>query len=237
MVLKNTMENIVLEAVKEMLKDTKEDFWKDEIHKIELSAYVLNRVKPLYITGSRGILHKEMEFDKNIQEHVDIFSLVAQGMRLITTRRKESLSNKSVVDKEQNIEADQTDDYYYNFPYIMGRVISMSTWEGIPNATVTLRIKLANDYTIAKMINTQWSNPYNTSDKTNGYYTFLINPIKNEKNQKEAKSFDMQIMIGHPKIEPIEKYISIPVIPERSTISSIKNANVHRIEDIYINLK
>ena len=228
------MEDLVIHSIDEMINDLKDDFWDNELHKTDLAAYVLNRVKPMYVTSGRGVLHGEMSFERNIQESADIFSLIAQGMRLIKSRRDDlpqDLSPEEITATEEI-----TDDYHFNFPYILGKVLSMNTWEGLSEVSVTLKTKENNDFHPTVMLNSQWSNPYIISESTNGYYTFFPHPIKDSGTESSKQTFEFLLKFDHPKIEAKEKFFSIEVESEKRIYASFRKGYVHKLDDIYINL-
>ncbi|MDH4129424.1 MAG: late competence development ComFB family protein [Spirochaetota bacterium] len=231
MILRNNMEDFVLNVVNEMLKDSKDNFWQNDAHRHDLACYVLNRVKPRYVTSGRGILHSEIILEKNIQENVDIFSLVAEGMRVISSRRTESDRNADNKD-----DYDETEDFYFNFPYFLGKVISMNTWEELSGVIVTLKHKVDDNFVISPMINSQWLNPYTISEETSGYYTFFPHHIKDEKLKSTSKTFQFMLHFEHPKIEPFERHFSIDSTSERGIPSIFQRGLIHRIDDVYINV-
>ncbi|MDH5682293.1 MAG: late competence development ComFB family protein, partial [Spirochaetota bacterium] len=206
----------------------------NELHKTDLAAYVLNRVKPMYVTSGRGVLHGEMSFEKNIQESADIFSLIAEGMRVIKSRRDDLPQNLS---PEEITSAEElTDDYYFNFPYILGKVLSMNTWEGLSEVNVTLKTKVDNDFHPTVMLNSQWNNPYVISESTNGFYTFFPHPIKDSGTETSTQSFDFLLIFDHPKIEAKEKFFSLELASEKKIFASFRKDFVHKVDDIYINI-
>ncbi len=229
MILKNTMEDIVIHAVEEMSIGSHEDFWKDETNRHDVACYVLNRVKAHYSTSGRGVLHIKATNEKDVQKTADIFTLVAEGMRTVLSRRKDMPQTIDIQKPE--IE----DFYYFNFPCLIGKIISMTTWEGMDGAVVTLKSKESQDFVKTNMINSQWDNPYTISQETSGYFTFFPEPVKAKENQKSSRLFEFIFLFEHSSQEPIEKMFSIEVASERAIHQSFRKSYTHRIEDIYIN--
>jgi len=231
MILKNNMEDLVLNVMDEILKDSDDTFWNNESHRHDLACFVLNRVKPKYITSGRGFLHWEKDYGKNIQEQVDIFCIVAEGMNKISSRR----AAHDETEEAGEFDELNTDDFFFNFPCFIGKVISMSTWEEVSGITVTLKHKTDDDYIVTPMVTKQWSNPYNISEKTNGFYTFFPRPIMDENRSTSMKNFEFTLTFKHLKFDEIEKYFTVDVPSDQKRIVSFQRGHVHRIEDIYVN--
>ncbi len=228
MILKNTMEDIVFHAVNEMCTDSHEDFWKDETNRHDVACYVLNRVRASYLTSGRGVLHMEANHEKDVQKTADIFILVAEAMRTVLSRRKDKSHPVAPPKPEEE------DSYYFNFPCLIGKIISMTTWEGMDGTIVTLKTRIEH-FVKTDMINPQWDNPYTISHKTSGYFTFFPSPVKDKKNEKSSRLFEFSLLFEHSGQEPVEKIFTIDVTSERAIHQSFRKGFTHRIEDIYIN--
>lgn len=237
MVLHNNMEDIILNVIDEMLKNTQDTFWKNELHKHDLACYVLNRVKPRYITSGRGLLHWEQNFERNIQENVDIFCLVAEGMNTIFSRREDEKYPLDEEDDELGKEIDHTQEYYFNFPYFIGKVISMRTWEEVSGITVCLKHKVNNDYQLTLMMSKRWQNPYIISEKTNGFYTFFPQPFLDPSEKGSTKTFEFSLLFEHPNLERIEKPFMLDISSEQKKFSTLRRGYVHKIDDVYVDEK
>ncbi len=229
--LKNNMEEVVFYAVNVMLKETNDNFWKNDIHKNDLACYVLNRLKPMYVTSGRGVIHSESKLDKNLQEHVDIFALVAKGMRVIYSRRK----GDEITSQEQTISKDyKNEGYYFHFPCFVGKIISLDTWEEVSGIAVTLKYKTNSSYKSVAMINSLWHNPYIISDKTSGYYTFYPKPIEDNYNNSTTRKFELLIVAEQPNSQKVKKSFKIERTSERMKKASLQKETTYRIEDFYI---
>lgn len=230
MILRNNMEDLVQNIVEVLLQDADNNFWSNENHKYDLICYVLNRVKPKYITSGRGILHYESNMEKNVQESVDVFSIAAEGMRLIENRRK-------VKEEKTDLELDKKVDKrnsYYNFPCIIGKIISMKTWAEIHDVTVTLKHKIGTEFYQTAMINSQWNNPYTISEKTDGYFTFYPSPIQGDSEAGESKQFDFLLIFESDKFPKVEKIFTLESKLEKNIQPVIQRGAVHRIENVFI---
>ncbi len=232
MILRNNMEDLILNVVDIMLQDTDDDFWKNQDHQEDLVCYVLNRVKPKYVRSGRGILHSESSLEKNIQDNVDLFSLVAEGMRTIIVRRKDSESSSneiSTADKE-----DTSKNYYFNFPCLVGKIISMSSGEELSGVKVTLKHKEGDKNIQTLMINSNWSNSYIIADQTEGYFTFFPKSIIDDGEKPSTKRFEFLLLFEHDKFGQLNKFFSITLASEKKMHSVFQRGSIHRIEDMYI---
>lgn len=231
MIIKNTAEDLVIHAVDEILKDIKDPSWQSPFYRNDLICYVLNRVQPMYVTSSRGVIHQEIDIEKDVQKQVDLFSLVAEGIRTISSRRK------SEGDKEDYQEFESsTEEFYFNFPYFIGKVVSTVNWDGIPDVVVTLKHKVENEFTSTEMVNSQWTNPHIITDTTKGYYTFFPKPIIDTNRVSTNKPFEFKVLYEHPRFELIERYFHIEIASEKMIYHGFRKGNSFRLEDVFINI-
>lgn len=231
MIIKNTAEEMVIHAVDEMIKDLKDPAWQNSIYRNDLICYVLNRVKPMYVTSSRGVIHQEIDSEKDVQKQVDLFSLIAEGVRVIGSRRKDENEKEDFHEFEST-----TEQFYYNFPYFIGKVISTINWDGIPDVVVTLKHRIENDFVNTEMINAQWTNPHIISERTKGYYTFFPKPLEDQNKDSTSQTFEFKILYEHPRFELIERYFHLDITSEKMIYHVFRKGNSHRLEDVFINI-
>ena len=112
----------------------------------------------------------------------------------------------------------------------------MNTWEGLSGIGVTLKTKVDSDFIPTVMMNAHWSNPYEITESTNGYYTFFPHPIKDTGETSSKQTFEFLLVFDHPKIEPIEKVFSFEVESEHKIYGTFRKGYVQRIDDVYINI-
>ena len=102
MSVKNIMEDVVFSAVDRVLKE--EGAFKDmSKHKNDITAYVLNRVPPKYVTSERGVLHSKLESRFFVQQKTDIFLLIHEAVDIIGSRRNTSTIDFDGIKKKEKI--------------------------------------------------------------------------------------------------------------------------------------
>ena len=90
----NTMEDIVLKYLNDILAE-KEDTCTCEQCKLDMVSYALNRVRPMYVVSSRGIIHTENKKKKRIQEEIDVYSMVAEAIEVVSNARRHDIDLKN----------------------------------------------------------------------------------------------------------------------------------------------
>ena len=88
MYLKNLKEDLVIKVIQDVLQDLPE-VCQCLICIEDISTYVLNRLKPYYISSGRGILHLEKDLEPYLQDQADIYTLVLQAIKIIQKRRRD----------------------------------------------------------------------------------------------------------------------------------------------------
>lgn len=81
--LKNRSLDLVFEQVEKLL-DERDDFCHCQECVLDLIAYTLNRVTPLYGTSLLGPLHPNREKEKKVQIEIDL--AINAGIKRITAR-------------------------------------------------------------------------------------------------------------------------------------------------------
>jgi competence protein ComFB len=234
----NTMEDIVLHYLEEILI-LKNDICKCEQCKTDMACYVLNKVKPMYVVSSRGIIHAE-NFKRNyIQEEIDIYSIVAQAVEVVSNKRRHEVEEK--LKNEQNDFSNDELKYFsdsgnfYNFPQIVGRLFDSLTIRPIDDAQITL-LKENDKDNVVPMFNKCWFNPAIIVPQMNGTYTFWPAPIPAEKADIQ-KDFYMNVEIVKEGYDKLCKYFFIRLISSNYLKKHIKKENIYYIDDLFITPK
>lgn len=114
--LKNIVEDIVFDFI-----DTTDEVKNGEINKNqkrEIVAYVLNRVKPMYITSNKGFTNLIVKYQNDPQFIADIMLQLSEAIKVI----KKSYSADEIIEKlDKGIP-------HYIFPKIYGKVISSKSY-------------------------------------------------------------------------------------------------------------
>lgn len=157
MAIKNLMEDIVTNTVRELLKK-ESDVSRNKQNEDDIIAYVLNRVPPRYFTSERGVIHGKIESRFKFQERTDVLFLTHEAIEVIKKRRASaSPAEYEEIGREGRM-----------LPHVMGEVLEETTFSVIPGVEVLLLYKNKP----AEMIDKSWKNPLTTNRAINGYYHF-----------------------------------------------------------------
>lgn len=203
MTVKNLMEDIVSNVVREVLKKDNE-ISKSAVNEQDIIAYVLNRVSPRYITSERGIIHGKLESRFKFQQRTDILFLIHEAIQNIKNRRELS----SHTDYARVGDMDRF------LPHIMGEVLEETTFSIIPDIEVSLLFKGKP----APMLDEGWNNPYITNKATKGYYHFWPKYIPKEMKGKKELSYS--ITFTHPKFNSKEIDVTMKAVEDLNLYES-----------------
>lgn len=214
--LKNVMEDLVIEQIENL--DEAKNGLIDNNQKKEIAAYVLNRIKPLYITSNKGFTHLIATYKNDPQFITDIILRVNEALTVI----KKTNYNISKVKLER-------EKLYYVFPKMYGKIISSKTLTPLQEGKVTLYI---NDIVVENLFEL-WKNPTEILPIDGGIFSFAPKPILADPPY-EKRRFVFKILI-ESKNNFYEKIIFYEILP--SNLTNIKtdfHENVFQIEDIYV---
>jgi competence protein ComFB len=236
MKIKNTLEDLVYNLASNIIENN-DEFPKNQKFKMDVICYVLNRIYPEYIVSYRGLIYEELEYKHDPQKLADIISLIYDGINIIKSRRKNEIENFKDDDEEDNeIEWDysemENDQYYYNFPQIIGEVLDTNTFEPINNAQVMLTDSNSN---LLEMSTSFWKNPCITFAKTKGIFTFWPKSIKAAKDEEQIeKKFILKIVVLKEGYLKEDKLIHLDLKPQKFSINQIRRTNMLSIDPIYL---
>ena len=236
MIVKNIMEDIVINAVIEMLKDYDEKLLKCSACVEDIVCYVLNRIDPKYITSGRGVLFIEKDFKHDLQKTADIYSHISEAIKLITEKGwdEEHLAENDFF---YNNTVVYNDSFYLNYPYFTGRVVMSDGSPLKEEVTITLFRKEDNKFVKAQMANPNWKNPFVTSVSTYGYYTFWVKPNVSKNQDKEnIEEVTFRVSVKSKSYQPQEKFLNIKIKTEKARYLSVRTEHAVRIEDTMIDL-
>jgi len=197
MPLQNLLEDIVDNVVKEILKKEGE---LDSLMpaKDDIVAYVLNRVPPQYVTSERGILHGQIASKYKIQQKTDIIIGVYEAIDIIKKRRGSAISSDS----------SSVSPIFNMLQHIVGSVADEETLSPLFDVEVSLMF----NGDLAKMIDSNWVNPYITNSATRGYYHFW--PAYSHKKMGGSNNLNFTIGFQHPDFEPVTIKIELEIEQE-----------------------
>jgi competence protein ComFB len=233
--LHNIMEEIVYEYLDDVLKE-KNDICKCNQCKTDMACYALNKVKPMYVVSSRGIIHSENERRQNFQDEIDIFSIIIEAVDVVSkTKRHETDFEKENIDFRSNMKNDEDTSlrgkFFFNFPQIVGRILDSQTLS--PLSEVDILLSFNNSTEPIKMFNNQWKNPLFIVPQMQGGFTFWPSPIVGEKEGIQ-KDFQLSIEIKKSGYELIHRYFEIRCISTNELTKVIKKGKIYRLDDIYL---
>lgn len=234
MKIKNTLEDLVYNLVETILSEYKEEYTKKSKFKLDLVCYVLNRIKPNYIVSSRGLVHQEKTFENNPQFLADLITLIYDGIEIISKRRQEI---EEMEDENINweISYNETNEYYFNFPLLLGKVYNARNFDLLFNIDVFLKDEEGN---FVKMATPLWQNPYNISSKTPGIYTFWPASLKaNLQENGKARKFNFLLEFKHKDFLPEKKVFTIEIESKPTLMDYIRIGETFEIEPVYMEPK
>ncbi|MGC8765135.1 MAG: late competence development ComFB family protein [Brevinematia bacterium] len=214
--LKNVVEDIVIEQIEKLENDLNEKL--DVNQKKEVAAYVLNRVKPMYITSNKGFTNLISTYRSDPQFITDIILKINEAFKII---KKSSLQLSKIELEREKL--------YYVFPKIYGRVISSKKLTPLESAVVSLYI---NEVLVESLFQL-WRNPTEILPIDNGIFSFAPKPIL-ASPPYEKRNFVLKINIQSGEGN-YEKVFFLNLKP--SPLTNIKtdfHENVLQVEDIYV---
>lgn len=215
--LKNIVEDIVLDLIDNTDEAKEGNINKNQ--KREIAAFVLNRVKPMYITSNKGFTNSIVQYQKDPQLLADIMLHISQAVKVV----KKTYSSDNLLeelDKEKP---------YYIFPKIYGKILSSRTLMPVEKAEVTLLINSK----AAKNIFGLWKNPTEVLPMDDGVFSFAPLPeTATPPYRKNVFHVELIIKVDGKKFS---KILSIELQP--ALLYNLENdfhENILQVEDIYI---
>ncbi len=230
----NTIEDIVLKYLNDVLSE-KNNICKCKQCFNDMACYVLNRIKPMYVVSSRGIIHTENKRREDRQDEIDVYTTISEAIEVVSgTRRHEVNSDYEVKTEKFDINPGEKlpNEYYYNFPQLVGRVFDSSNLAPIFDAEVILYDKMSENRII--MYNNQWTNPVELVPQMEGTFTFWPAPVPSTKSHIQ-KDFYMNISVIKKGYEPIIKFFYIRLVSSKELRNFITKEHIFYIDDIFIN--
>lgn len=230
----NTTEDIVIKYLDELL-ESKQNICKCDQCKKDMICYALNRVKPMYLISSRGIIHTENKRRYGFQDTIDIYTTVSQAIETISNTRRHEIKEKI----KYNIEASQYDstkeiktEYLYNFPQLVGRIIDGYTLLPVESGKITLFDEKGKNP--IPMFNDEWSNPVEIVPQMKGTFSFWPAPIPVDKPGLQ-KDFFMSLLVEKEGYEFTYKFFFVRLVSSNKLRNYVDKENLFYIEDIFIN--
>lgn len=210
--LKNYNEDLVLETVKIVLRDRKE-LRATRSFVLDVSAYVLNRIPPKYITSERGFTRELIQPEDGCSEGgeklnsiIELVTLVNRAAEVVARRRRDGAARPAPrASRESPGDAAARITYFYNMPHIFGRIVDARDGSPVIAAEATLWI---NDE-VSVPAEPGWQNPTRTNEQTRGYFSFWP---RAEMGESESMRVDMRISLDHGSYKPLtlRRVVKVP---------------------------
>jgi hypothetical protein len=186
--LKNYNEDLVRETVKVVMRD-RPDVKPTRGFILDVAAFTLNRVPPKYITSERGLTRELMLTNGNgssarLLNIIELIAIINRGIDIVARRRHEHAAATRA--RAAAVEGPVLS-YYYNMPHIFGRLVDARTGTPVVEANATLYV----NGRLSVPAEPGWSNPYQTSEQTKGYFSFWP-----QAEAGDTESFKVELRIG-----------------------------------------
>ncbi|MCX7883246.1 MAG: late competence development ComFB family protein [Brevinematales bacterium] len=213
--LKNILEDIVWHRIEEMEESKKGIL--SPLQKVEMAAYVLNRMRPLYTTSSRGFVYMIQKYENDPQFLADIWVLLSQAVKIVQRSKDTEVGSPSL----------QEGKLYYFFPRIYGRVLEGKTMAPIEDGEVSLW----QGESLVPSYYAKWYNPYHIKPDEGGWYAFA--PFPEEAHEKKSREFTFIIQVNTFSKRHLYSF-SLEVQPREWRMGEEVFGEVFEVPDIYI---
>ncbi|MDR2246626.1 MAG: late competence development ComFB family protein [Treponema sp.] len=225
----NAVEDIVFDHVTEIgnsLEKTKKgELCTCRQCRIDTACYVLNRIKPHYISSNRGVARVEQATIARQQQTAEIVSLIYEGIRQVNHNRRPFIDHGSrKVDPETVLNTP-----IFSIPIIIGRVFNGRNFEPLPEAAV----ELFQNGNLVAMKGAAWQNPFIIVPNTEGTFTFWPTFIPAE-TAAVNKIFDFSVKVAAPNLETLTHFFKIPVTSEIQTTDACLMKRSFKLPNLYL---
>ncbi len=228
MEIHNLMEDVVDNILNDTLKEMK-DICKCHQCWLDMKCYALNKLKPMYVVSSRGIIHSQNNKRSDSQIDIDVYSVVMEAINVVSKTRRHD--ETSIVEERIDFLKSYKDSFYFVFPSIIGRIIDSSTLTPVSGASVKLVCQ--SDMSPAVMINDRWANPLQIVKQMNGSFNFWPSPVKASKKGIQ-KTFDFIIQLDTEGYSVASKYFEITLVSIENSDIVLSTKNFYQLDDIYM---
>lgn len=228
MEIHNLMEDLVIDTVDELFDAVEQGSTKSWCTcaqcRMDVACFVLNRLKPEYVLSGRGVAYAELDYGGKLQRSADVASLVKEGWAKINATPRPN-HDEHVRDACQDTFAGPV----FNLRPIMGRLFNGVNFEPIKDTTVTL----LDESGPARMMDSNWANPYPLVSNTTGTFTFWPYPVPSAA-VGEKRRFAFTLHAKPTGFEELSHYIELDVVSEAQAVCQFSLHAVHRLQDLYV---
>ena len=228
MEIHNLMEDEVLRIVNETCDEEEaaaapNNYCTSRLCRLDTACYVLNRLKPRYVTSARGMAHVETDISENPQTLIDAVTLTHEALRRVSFVQRSYYNEVEASPPRKLIEGP-----HFNFPTIKGRLFHGLTFEPMAGIDIELR----RNEELVTMFDPRWQNPFPLASNTYGTYLFWPESFPAEADAVET--FDFAITAHAPGFEPLGHFFSLrmPADPRRAEVFRFDREHV--ISDLYL---
>ena len=189
--------------------------------RLDVTCYVLNRAKPIYVLSERGITHLKDNYSESLQEIADLTRFVENGINLVSKAKR----SHHLEPLESNMEEAPA---YFNFPTISGAILSGETFAPI-DASVTLIMEGEK----VCMKDKKWENPIKLIRPSNDHFLFWPKAIPVGK-VGEKKTFIFELNIDAGEYETTPHFFELNLVSEIDLNDKFQAHNTHTCNNILL---
>lgn len=223
----NVMEDIVLNKVNELFEQEARTHERGVCTcyqcRLDVAAYVLNRVEPGYVVSSRGIAHLESDYQGKLQRDADLVALITEGIRKVGRTKRPNFSHADEA------EAPHPDGPYFNYPTIIGRLIDGGTFSPV----FDVQVELLQDGKRVTMINPNWQNPYTIVPHTPGTFLFWPEPEPTEAAGRE-RTVALELLVDDAAFETFHHFFEVAALSDDHVVEHFHLGRTVNLGDLYL---
>ncbi|GMO18000.1 MAG: late competence development ComFB family protein [Spirochaetaceae bacterium] len=194
-----------------------------ETCRMDVSCYVLNRIKPRYFVSSRGLEREEMFAFEKQQNDADLIAMIFDAFKMIAQNPRPNHGNTSLKTDGFNQIA------FFNIPAIIGKILNGQNFAPLTGIDVALY----HNGELLKMNSNNWQNPCLVSGQADGNFTFWPAGFPAE-TAGQNKNFEFLIQAQGEGFEPLSHTFEINLTSEHSATDSISIKNALKLPVLYM---
>jgi competence protein ComFB len=221
MELHNMMEDIVTDYLKEIL-EAKTDICSCNQCRMDMAAYALNKVMPIYIVSSRGVIHTQNKKRNDFQQDIDTYSVVMEAVEAVSKTPRHG----KMPGKQDNPAATDLNPVGESPAYFDGESM-------LPLTGLTVKLLTAHENKTVSMFNKRWNNPQEVVLQMEGGYSFWPLPAEALKEGIQ-KNFQFSIKIEKEGYETVNRYFEMILLSSPVLKNNINQQDCVRLDDIFL---
>lgn len=186
----------------------------------DVACFVLNRTPTSYMTSSRGLTRRELDYPGKLQREADLAALVREGMERVRLARRPHEGDRA---------AEAPTGAFFNFPQIVGRLFHSATFAPVTEVTVSLLLGRE----AAAMVDGRWRNPYRIEPQTAGAFSFWPRPVSSMAAGVH-RSFDLGVTVDAKGFRPLRHFFCLPLASEEGWLRYGEGSRIHCLDDLFL---